>query len=82
MRKRKFDLRPLMKVECGDLKWSGKAESFDYAVIAALSKDIPVNPSLLLRVWDGSCWQYIDFLQALKIAGYTVRKTKNGFSVR
>jgi hypothetical protein len=71
-----------MKVECGDFAWKGSARSLDDAVISAFARSsrLPKNPSLLLRVWDG-VWQYIDFIQALKIAGYNVRKTKLGWKI-
>ena len=70
-----------MKVECGSLKWRGKATDADEAIIAALSKRLPEQPAELLRVWDGLRWQYIAFRAALKIAGYTVKQTKSGFGV-
>ena len=79
--KKKYDLRPIMKVQCGDLKWEGKASSIDAALIAAFAKDLPENPSTLLRVFASGVWQYIDFIAALKLAGYTVKKTHWGFKI-
>ena len=70
-----------MRVDCGSLKWRGKSDTADHAIIAALAKKIPEHPALLLRVFDGMRWQYIEFKSALKIAGYTVRNTAKGFTV-
>ena len=75
------------KVECGDFHWTGEAYSLDEAIIGAFSKSLPKNPSILVRakVADapakGAGWHYIDLESALKIAGYTTKKTKNGFRV-
>lgn len=80
-KKQKYDVRPTMRVQCGSLKWEGKAECFDEAIIAALAKTLPEEPSILLRVHDGWRWNYINFESALKIAGYKIKKTKNGFMV-
>lgn len=70
-----------MKVKCGSLSWRGKSDSADHAIIAALSKGLPKSAALLLRVHDGLIWHYIDFIGALKIAGYKVKKTDEGFIV-
>ena len=67
----KLDTRKTARVECGSLKWRGKAASADEAIIAALSKRLPEKPSILLRVHDGLRWQYIEFNAAAKIAGYS-----------
>jgi hypothetical protein len=74
-------------VECGDFSWRGKAQNLDDAIIGALAKHLPKNPSLLLRAKvaghkakEGG-WHYIAFESALRIAGYGIRKTKEGFVV-
>ena len=61
-----------MRVQCGSLKWRGKAVNTDDAIIAALGDAPPIHPSTLLRVFDGQLWFYIEFKAALKIAGYKV----------
>lgn len=76
-------------VECGDFSWRGRARNIEEAIIGAFSRNqnLPKNPSLLLRARvvghkakDGG-WNYIDFESALKIAGYSIRKTKEGFRI-
>lgn len=77
------------QVECGDFHWRGKARTIKEAIVDALSINVnlPKNPSLLLRVIvaghrasDGA-WHYIGFDSALKLAGYKVIKTKEGFRI-
>lgn len=77
-------------VECGDFRWRGYAKGLDNALIAAFCKKVPKNPSLLVRVSvsgmrnrvkRSGLWHYIAFESALKIAGYSIKKTKNGFSI-
>jgi hypothetical protein len=70
-----------MKVQCGSLKWKGEAKSVKKAIIAALSKHLPSEPSELLGVYDGNIWHYINFKAALKIAGYKVIEERNGFRI-
>lgn len=77
--KKRYDLRPDMKVQCGSLIWTGKAGSAEEAISASLALRLPEYPAYLLRVWDGNIWQYVDFESALRIAGYTVKKNKHGF---
>lgn len=71
----------LYRVRCGSLKWKGTAENVDHAIINALSRELPDSPGTLLCVHDGLVNHYIDFRAALKLAGYTTRKTKHGFKI-
>ena len=74
-------------VECGDFRWKGRAKDINDAVIGALARKLPRNPSLLLRARvgghkaKGGGWYYIAFESALKMAGYTLTKTKEGFGL-
>lgn len=69
-------------VRCGDFCWRGRASSVDDAIIGALAVDLPINPSILMRVkLAGGVWHYISFESALRIAGHKVRKTSVGFTV-
>ena len=76
-------------VECGDFNWRGSARTLDEAIIGAfaVSAKLPKNPSLLVRAKvaghrkSGGGWHYIDFAAALRIAGYKVRKIKEGFKL-
>lgn len=61
------------RVQCGSLRWHGEAGSLNESIKKALAL-LPKEPSILLRVSDGSVWQYIEFFAALRIAGYRVHK--------
>lgn len=73
--------RGMALVQCGTLRWRGLAASENEAIMAALSKRPPKSPGMLLRVHCGKVWKYIDFIQAMRIAGYKMVKTKRGFMV-
>lgn len=78
-------------VECGDFSWKGRAKNVNDALIGAFCNALPEHPSILVRacVVSGKpkrdkrrgVWQYIAFESALKIAGYTITKTKKGFEI-
>ena len=62
--------RKEMRVECGSLRWKGKALAVDHAIVSALST-LPETAAPLMRIHDGRMWQYIALSAALKIAGYS-----------
>lgn len=63
-----------MRVETGDFRWKGKAQTMDHALIRAFCAQPPENPGLLTRIHDGYIYHYIETTQALKIAGYSICK--------
>jgi len=71
-------MKKLWKIECGSVKWKGRATGRKAAVTAAFAKGPPKHLSMLCRIHDGSVWRYWDCREALKEAGYRVRVVPAG----